>query len=191
MSEADFNYSEKSNVFRISAAVTLGILFCAVSVYAGYLYGSRFDPSGFSVSAISGVREFLLWYFNEIKLFCAVFLSGFTIFAPAVSAAVMLWRSAEFGCALFIYLSQIKGEVIVYDSAAFVSLTVSAASLVLLLIMSLASILHARTLRYAIPDTASVLSYPETRGFISAFFTVSSVLLLIILIRTFSVPLLL
>ena len=190
MSEQVFNNSQNREIGRKLLVSIAGVVFCAVSVYAGYLYGTRFDARIFSLSRVDGAREFLLCYFDELKYFIAVFFAGFTVFAPMASAEVLLWRSAEFGCALYLFLTLSRGELLVYDSAAFVSVVVSGSALILLLVISLASVMHSRSLRYAVPDARTLLTYPETRGFIRAFIAVAAVVLLLLLVKTFSVSLL-
>ena len=129
-------------------------------------------------------------YFDEILYFAAVFFAAFTFYAPVVGASVLLWRSAEYGSAVYVFLSQMHGEALVYDSAAFASLVISTASLILLLIMTTASVMHAGTLKYAVCDLRTILTFPETRSFIRVFLFVSGVVFLLLCVRISALTLL-
>jgi len=192
MSEVNFTYPERSSIGLAAKLmyVFVGILLCCASVFAGYLYGTRYDPAVFSLKQINGVRDFLVCCFDELKFFAAVFFAGFTLFAPAAASMVLLWRSAEFGCALYLFMANMKGETLVYDSPALVSLVVSSASLVLLLVTAAASVIHARSLRYAVPDIRRLNEYSETQGFVRAFIAVAAVIILLLLVKVCSVELL-
>jgi len=173
------------NFRRVILTAILGLLICGVSIYAGYLFCGQLNTEKYSVFNTSGIRGFLEYFYDNFKFFASAFLAGFTIFAPALCSFMLLWRSAEFGGALRIFMSGASA-----DKAAFVSLVISGALLLLFYSVALASVIHSKSLKYAVPELSELTAHPETRGFFKAFVVSGAVLLFMLIIRYFTLRLL-
>ena len=89
---------------RLLAVVAVVCLICALSIYAGYLYASLREEA-VELETVGNLRDFLLLFYAEARWLTCVFFAGFTLFAPAVCAVMLLWRSAALGGALYCTLS--------------------------------------------------------------------------------------
>ncbi len=179
--DKNFKAAERGELLRTVMLSILAVVLAVVSVYAGYLYFDGRGIGGFEPEVISGLGGLVHAYYDALKYCFALFCAGFTIFAPFTATAAIVFRSAAFGGQLCVFLSVARHSD--ERSTAFVSLVISAALLITLVVTAVSSVLHSMTLRYAAPDLRLLKSYPETRSYATAFTFVSAVVLLLVVLR--------
>lgn len=131
--------------------------FSSLTELAGQQLATRFDP-----------KELLLLFFDELKLLCLIFLSGFTLFAPCLCGLVALYNGFLTGfCVICFGIHFSRGDI--KDQTFVLLCAVGILLLTLFICAEAKAVSFSGTLKYAAPDLSSLLRRRETGRYIVTF----------------------
>ncbi|MBR6514193.1 MAG: hypothetical protein IKT46_05090 [Clostridia bacterium] len=170
-------------------------LICVAGIMLGiylYQYTDYFDALRSDVTLADSfsfdASEVLSLFFDELKITAVMFVLGFTLLAPYATAAVILYKGFMTGFSVLCLGIYYQAGGI--DKHSFILATGSMVLILIIYIMIGArAYAFSGSLRYAAPDTLSIIKHKNTGGYIVAYLMLSLLLLMAIALK-YSVSLL-
>lgn len=166
------------------AGIMLGVYLYQYTDYFSALRGDACFTEAFRFEP----RQVLGLFFDELKISAILFISGFTLLAPYVSAGIILYKGFITGFSVLCLGIYYQGGNI--DKRSFI---LAAAAMIIILLLYIITGARATalsgSLRYAAPDPVSIIKHKNTGRYIVTYLMLTLLLLLGVTLK-YSVPLL-